>query len=159
MLAESAHEERPPPQRSRAHLSLATGSSLLPAASAREQPLPQLKAEGRIFTRNWTLYDGFHVVFWPKHMTPYELQEAMMEANRRFYTAGRISAIGSTAPVYRKHRIQGYLLSRAWEHVRENRDFLGELKDLSESSAPPVSVAPRRVEDSRKTGEPALGRL
>jgi radical SAM superfamily enzyme YgiQ (UPF0313 family) len=104
-------------------------------------PTAQLKAEGRIFTRNWTLYDGFHVVFWPKHMTPYELQEAMMEANRRFYTAGRISAIGSTAPVYRKHRIQGYLLSRAWEHVRENRDFLGELKDLSESSAPPVAVA------------------
>ena len=111
-------------------------------------PLPgtpqtaRLEAEGRIFTRNWTLYDGFHVVFWPKQMTPYELQEAMMEANKRFYTAGRISAIGSTAPLYRKHRLQGYLISRAWEHVRENRDFLRELKDFSESSAPPVSVAP-----------------
>jgi anaerobic magnesium-protoporphyrin IX monomethyl ester cyclase len=87
-------------------------------------PLPgtplmaQLEAEGRLFTRNWTLYDGFHVVFWPKHMTPYELQVAMLEANKRFYTAGRISAIHATAPVCRKHRLQGYLLSRAWEHVR-----------------------------------------
>ena len=111
-------------------------------------PLPgtpqtaRLEAEGRIFTRNWTLYDGFHVVFWPKQMTPYELQEAVMEANKRFYTAGRIPAIRSTAPVYRKHRLQGYLISRAWEHVRENWNFLGELKDLSELSASPVSVAP-----------------
>ena len=107
-------------------------------------PLPgtphtaQLEAEGRILTRNWTLYDGFHVVFWPKQMTPYELQEEIMKANKRFYAPWRISAIRPTAPVYRKHRLQGYLISRAWEHVRENRDFLSELKDLSESSAPPV---------------------
>ena len=120
-------------------------------------PLPgtpqtaRLEAEGRIFTRNWTLYDGFHVVFWPKQMTPYELQEAMMEANKRFYTAGRISAIRSTAPVYRKHRLQGYLISRAWEHVRENRDFLCELKDFSESSAPPVSVAPDFLKSELET--------
>lgn len=112
----------------------------------------QLEAEGRIFTRSWTLYDGFHVVFWPKQMeTPYELQEAVMEANKRFYTASRISAIGSTAPVYRKHRLQGYLISRAWEHVRENREFLRELKDLSESSAPPVSVAPDFLKSELET--------
>jgi radical SAM superfamily enzyme YgiQ (UPF0313 family) len=120
-------------------------------------PLPgtpqtaRLEAEGRIFTRNWTLYDGFHVVFWPKQMTPYELQEAMMEANKRFYTAGRISAIRSTAPVYRKHRLQGYLISRAWEHVRENRDFLLELKDLSESSVPPMSVVPEFLKSELET--------
>jgi anaerobic magnesium-protoporphyrin IX monomethyl ester cyclase len=107
-------------------------------------PLPgtphtaQLEAEGRILTRNWTLYDGFHVVFWPKQMTPYELQEEMMKANKRFYAPWRISPIRPAAPVYRKHRLQGYLISRAWEHVRENRDFLSELRDLSESSAPPM---------------------
>ena len=109
-------------------------------------PLPgtpltaQLEAEGRIFTRNWTLYDGFHVVFWSKQMTPYELQEATMEANKRFYTAGRVSAIRATTPVCRKHRLQGYLISRAWEHMRENGEFLWELNDLSESSAPQVAV-------------------
>jgi radical SAM superfamily enzyme YgiQ (UPF0313 family) len=120
-------------------------------------PLPgtsltaRLEAEGRIFTRNWTLYDGFHVVFWPRQMTPFELQEAIMGANKRFYSAGRISAIRSTAPVCRKHRLQGYLISRAWEHVRENRDFLRELKDLSESSAPPVSVAPDFLKSELET--------
>jgi anaerobic magnesium-protoporphyrin IX monomethyl ester cyclase len=123
-------------------------------------PLPgtphtaQLEAEGRILTRNWTLYDGFHVVFWPKQMTPYELQEAMMEANKRFYTAGRIAAIRSGVPVYRKHRLQGYLISRAWEHVRENRDFLWELKALSDSSAPPVALAPQFLQSSLETATP-----
>jgi len=123
-------------------------------------PLPgtpqtaKLEAEGRIFTRNWTLYDGFHVVFWPKQMTPYELQGAMMEANKRFYTVGRISAIGATVPVYRKHRLQGYLISRAWEHVGENRDFLRELKDLSESSAPPVHLGPEFLKSKLETATP-----
>jgi radical SAM superfamily enzyme YgiQ (UPF0313 family) len=123
-------------------------------------PLPgtpqtaQLEAEGRILTRNWTLYDGFHVVFWPKQMTPYELQEAMMEANKRFYAPRRISAIRSGTPVYRKHRLQGYLISRAWEHVRENRDFLREPKDLSESFAPPVHLAPDFFKSELETATP-----
>ena len=38
------------------------------------------RGRGRIFTKNWSLYDGHHVVFWPKHMTPYELQEAVLQA-------------------------------------------------------------------------------
>jgi radical SAM superfamily enzyme YgiQ (UPF0313 family) len=120
-------------------------------------PLPgtplraQLEAEGRIFTSNWTLYDGFHVVFWPKRMTPYELQEAVMEANKRFYGARRIPAVHATAPVSRKHRLQGYLISRAWEHVKENGDFLSELKELSESWAPPATIAPDFLPTELKT--------
>ena len=38
-------------------------------------PLHQrLDREGRILTKNWELYDGQHVVFQPKQMTPRELQ-------------------------------------------------------------------------------------
>jgi radical SAM superfamily enzyme YgiQ (UPF0313 family) len=111
-------------------------------------PLPgtrqtaQFEAEGRIFTKNWTLYDGHHVVFWPKQMTPYELQEAVLRAHTQFYKARRIVTIKPKAPMYRKHQIEGYLISRVWEHVRENRDFLRELKAYSESQAPPTSVGP-----------------
>jgi len=109
-------------------------------------PLPgtrqtaQLETEGRIFTKNWSLYDGFHVVFWPKQMTPYELQESVLSAHKRFYNGRRVVAVGSKASRYRKHQLEGYLMSRAWEHMRENRDFLRELKELSESQAPPASV-------------------
>ncbi|MFO1183955.1 MAG: radical SAM protein [Bauldia sp.] len=34
----------------------------------------RLEAQGRILTRNWELYDGQHVVFLPKNMTPSALQ-------------------------------------------------------------------------------------
>lgn len=107
-------------------------------------PLPgtrqtaQLEAEGRIFTKNWSLYDGHHVVFWPKNMTPYELQDAVLRAQRRFYTVRKMIAPTYKTPTSRKHQIQGYLMSRAWEHVRENRDFLRELKEFSQSNRPPV---------------------
>ncbi|MCL5736657.1 MAG: B12-binding domain-containing radical SAM protein [Actinobacteria bacterium] len=110
-------------------------------------PLPgtpqtaQFEAEGRIFTKNWSLYDGHHVVFWPKRMTPYELQEVLLQAHKRFYRARRIVDVHPKAPMYHKHQLQGYLISRAWEHVRENRDFLRELKDFSESQAPPVALS------------------
>jgi anaerobic magnesium-protoporphyrin IX monomethyl ester cyclase len=110
-------------------------------------PLPgtpqtaQFEAEGRIFTKNWSLYDGHHVVFWPKQMTPYELQEAILHSHTRFYKGRRILTIKPKAPMYRKHQVQGYLISRAWEHVRENRDFLRELKDFSDSQSPPASVS------------------
>jgi radical SAM superfamily enzyme YgiQ (UPF0313 family) len=108
-------------------------------------PLPgtrqtaQLEAEGRIFTKNWSLYDGHHVVFWPKNMTPYELQDAVLRAQRRFYTVRKMITPVYKTPTQRKHQVQGYLMSRAWEHVRENRDFLRELKAFSETRRPPVA--------------------
>ena len=30
-------------------------------------------------------------------------------------------------------------MTRAWEHVRENRDFLRELKEFSKTHQPPLS--------------------
>ncbi len=110
-------------------------------------PLPgtrqtaQFEAEGRIFTKNWSLYDGHHVVHWPKQMTPYELQEALLYAHRRFYKPRRIVTLRPKAPIFRKHQVQGYLMSRAWEHVRENREYLRELRDFSESQPPPTSMS------------------
>jgi radical SAM superfamily enzyme YgiQ (UPF0313 family) len=110
-------------------------------------PLPgtrqtaQFEAEGRIFTKNWSLYDGHHVVFWPKQMTPYELQDSVLQAHKRFYRLSRVFDPKPDAPRYRKHQLEGYLISRAWEHVKENREFLKELRDFTESQSPPVSVA------------------
>jgi anaerobic magnesium-protoporphyrin IX monomethyl ester cyclase len=120
-------------------------------------PLPgtrqtaQLEAEGRIFTKNWSLYDGHHVVFWPKHMTPYELQEAILQAQDRFYKVGRLFTPRYKTPIYRKHQIQGYLMSRAWEHVRENREFLRELREFSQTHRPPVSADSGFIHTSRET--------
>ena len=42
--------------------------------------------EGRIFDRDWAKYDGKHVVFRPKRMTPEQLQEGFFWANHEFYS-------------------------------------------------------------------------
>ena len=55
-------------------------------------PLPgtnlhkQMEAEGRIIDRNWENYDGRHVVFQPKLMSPETLQEGFLWAYRKFFS-------------------------------------------------------------------------
>jgi radical SAM superfamily enzyme YgiQ (UPF0313 family)/anti-anti-sigma regulatory factor len=55
-------------------------------------PLPgtvlyeRLKSENRIFDWNWNHYDGKHVVFQPKRMSPETLQEGFFWANRQFFS-------------------------------------------------------------------------
>jgi radical SAM superfamily enzyme YgiQ (UPF0313 family) len=46
----------------------------------------RLARDGRILTRNWELYDGQHVVFYPKLMTPAELQAGHEKAWRDAYS-------------------------------------------------------------------------
>ena len=50
----------------------------------------RLDREGRILTKNWELYDGQHVVFQPKNMTPRELQAGHERAWRSVYSYGAI---------------------------------------------------------------------
>ncbi len=45
----------------------------------------RLEAEGRILTRDWSLYDAQHVVFRPKGMTPEQLQAGHERAWRKAY--------------------------------------------------------------------------
>ncbi|HET9552785.1 MAG TPA: radical SAM protein [Anaeromyxobacteraceae bacterium] len=51
----------------------------------------RLDAEGRILTRDWSLYDAQHVVFRPKLMTPRQLQEGHERAWRRAYSLPSIA--------------------------------------------------------------------
>ena len=54
-------------------------------------PLPgtayfgNLEAQDRLLTRDWSLYDGQHVVYSPEKMTPFELQKETFRAMKRFY--------------------------------------------------------------------------
>jgi len=41
---------------------------------------------GRLLHRNWSLYDGLHVVFKPKQMSPAELQKGMIYCFSSFYS-------------------------------------------------------------------------
>ncbi|RMF54704.1 radical SAM protein [Candidatus Woesearchaeota archaeon] len=66
-----------------------------------KSPLPgtpfwnQMEAEGRILTRDYSLYDGQHCVVRPANFTPYQLQTMVFDGIRDFYSAtssfGRLS--------------------------------------------------------------------
>jgi len=45
----------------------------------------RMASEGRILTRNWELYDGQHVVFQPRNMTPEELLRGHEHAWKKVY--------------------------------------------------------------------------
>jgi radical SAM superfamily enzyme YgiQ (UPF0313 family) len=60
----------------------------------------RLETEGRILTRDWTLYNGrATVVFQPRQMSPETLLEGHRYANRRFYSLNSIYKRLSSSPV------------------------------------------------------------
>lgn len=102
-------------------------------------PLPgtrqtaKFEAAGRIFTRNWSLYDGHHVVFWPKNMDPLELQEAAIRSHHRFYRLRRW-------PASPRYRMWGFLISHGWERVPDNMAYVRELRAFMATHEPPVPL-------------------
>jgi len=50
----------------------------------------------RIFTRDWSLYDGHHVVFDPLQMTASALQKEVWKAQTKFYSLWRSAKSFST---------------------------------------------------------------
>lgn len=63
----------------------------------------RLDAEGRLLTKDWSLYDGQHVVFEPKNMTPDELLKNTRRAWKKTYSyssiARRLAGAGSRLPI------------------------------------------------------------
>lgn len=57
-------------------------------------PLPgsdlynEMEKQGRILTKDWSLYDGQNVLIRPKHFTPYELQKTIQKSYLDFYSIG-----------------------------------------------------------------------
>jgi hypothetical protein len=45
-----------------------------------------LEAQNRIICRDWSHYDGHHIVFQPRQFTPYELQQETIRAMKKFYS-------------------------------------------------------------------------
>lgn len=51
----------------------------------------RLDGEGRVFTKDWELYDGQHVVFQPKQMSVKELEQGSAKVWRDVYSYGSIA--------------------------------------------------------------------
>ncbi|UCF49029.1 MAG: B12-binding domain-containing radical SAM protein [Thermoplasmatales archaeon] len=50
----------------------------------------ELEAQNRIFCNDWDFYDMQHAVFYPKKMSPLDLQEGLISAYEKFYSTRNI---------------------------------------------------------------------
>ena len=101
-------------------------------------PLPgsalysELESQGRIFSKNWKLYDCHHAVFTPRNMSAYELQKRVMEAVSRLYWITRrgikffFKDFGSSVSI----------LSKCLKWERQNSRYLAYLRSLMNKSKP-----------------------
>ena len=117
-----------------------------------------LEKDGRIIIRDWSFYDGHHVVFTPKLVSPYQLQKAQIRGHLRFYSIreairrlGHFDFFGVMLTAYAKR------LSRSW--VRENRIYLRAMKLIQSTEDYIVSIDLRRTTgDIRKAVSDAIAR-
>lgn len=98
----------------------------------------EMEKAGRIFSKDWELYDVEHVVYWPKKMTPLQLYLETLDCYRKFYT-----------PLLRRKRMlkilariptpEGALVGLMWPLLKRinyrrellaNRDYVHSLKLL-----------------------------
>jgi len=100
-------------------------------------PLPgtdlyqELESRNRIFDKDWNHYDAHHVVFQPKNMSPYELQNEIIKGYVRFYALRRvIAAVFTLQKMKIALRSWGYATVKAWRRDDRNKKYLKSLKRL-----------------------------
>ena len=106
-------------------------------------PLPgtplfeELDARGRIFDRHWDLFDGQHVVFTPRGMTPQKLQAEVWGAYARFYSFRQWLKYLATFRYGTMALYSWYwVFLRRWRKEKGNRDYLEMLKRLHPTGPP-----------------------
>ena len=113
-------------------------------------PLPgtatfkQLETEGRLLTRNWELYDGHHVVYEPRKISPEQLQEETVKAHKRFYAFrnwwSNVPLTGWGTVLYRG--MGCYIINRWEKHNRwfepVLKKYLGKTDTLQTSEEAPL---------------------
>jgi len=116
---------------------------LTPAPGTKQ--FADMEAEGRIFERDWRLYDGQHVVFTPQRLRPTDLQTDVLAGYARFYSLRR--GLGHLARFrfadLRDHS-WCWWYARRWRWDRSNRDYLNKLALRS-----PHATAPRPVAETQ----------
>ncbi len=101
-------------------------------------PLPgtrqfqEMDAEGRIFDKRWELYDAHHVVFEPRRMTPYELQNEVLRGYMRFYSLRTWLRYVFTFQFTKRLLFHGWgmLIVRTWRKDARNKAFIETLKRM-----------------------------
>lgn len=90
----------------------------------------RINEENRIFTKNWDLYDGGHIVFQPKNMTALQVQFEYMRLWKGFYSWGYVLR-RSLKNMFNKlifHFVVKYEIKK---FKKQNKAFLKQLKAMS----------------------------
>ena len=81
-----------------------------------------LKQQNRIFSNDWSLYDGQHVVFNPKLLSPKELQLSVAKAYTKFYSLSSFFSL--LVKLHLRNamfRLMGYRIVRQW--MQQNKSL------------------------------------
>jgi radical SAM superfamily enzyme YgiQ (UPF0313 family) len=88
------------------------------------------RGEKYIINRNWSFYDGHHVVHQPRRMSPYELQMGAIRGMQKFYSWGGIAGRLARRDVYYAAiRYWGKKMLKEWWKDEENRAHVAWLKE------------------------------
>ncbi|MDW7739127.1 MAG: radical SAM protein [Bacillota bacterium] len=99
----------------------------------------KLEKEGRILTRDWSLYDGHHTVFQPALIPAEELQLESVKALKKFYSFRNIFLnVPLTGWATAIHRTIGWILTRHFE--RRNRWYYKLLKQNKTPAEKPIAL-------------------
>ncbi|MDD5236305.1 MAG: radical SAM protein, partial [Candidatus Omnitrophica bacterium] len=84
-----------------------------------------LEAQKRIFTKDWSLYDGHHIVFNPKLLSAKDLQLNMIKAYTKFYSLFRLFA--ALLKLHFRNALfhfMGYSIVSKWRKQNHKLDWL-----------------------------------
>ncbi len=90
----------------------------------------KMKAEGRLLTHNWDLYDTRHVVFKPKQLSQEELKEGYDWAYKEFYTWRSILQ-SSFSHGSMKHQLKHFFYTSGWKKFEPLWNSVIQLKKLN----------------------------
>jgi radical SAM superfamily enzyme YgiQ (UPF0313 family) len=118
-------------------------------------PLPgtrqfqDFERQGRIISRDWSLYDAHHVVFEPRRMSYYELQSETMRATKQFYSmwqiarrALRFDMVNVSLKTYARN------LAKKWQ--KKNQYFVEYTKSLTGAGRTIELASKKTAEDIKE---------
>lgn len=107
----------------------------------------ELNREGRIISRDWSLYDAHHAVFLPRLMSPQELQKTTIAAMNRFYSLSEAWRGLTKRDLFMvTRRLMGWYLIRRWKW--DNRKWMPQLR--AESLKTHRALLDQRLKDIRR---------
>jgi radical SAM superfamily enzyme YgiQ (UPF0313 family) len=82
-----------------------------------------------VINRNWSFYDGHHVVHQPRRISPYELQVGAIRAMEKFYSWRSIAKrLVQRDVYYAAIKLWGRRMIKEWWRDEENKNYVGRLK-------------------------------